>query len=105
VITVGHYRIDRTKAYGRTGKQLQQSLSTDGSPSDSHPLKSGIVLDPCVVHVIVLVRRCDFSLAAVRSALSTRVDPVLLLFGRPDPITKPAAEWLRGHLPGSDNCR
>jgi len=27
VVTVSHYRIDRTKACGRTGKQLQQSLS------------------------------------------------------------------------------
>ena len=79
--------------------------STDGSPSDSHPLKSGIVIDPCVMRVIVPVQRCDVSLAAACSALFTRVDPVLLLFGRPNPIMNPAAEWLRGHLPGSDHCR
>ena len=31
VVTVSHYRIDRTIACGRTGKQLQQSLSVVGA--------------------------------------------------------------------------
>lgn len=42
-------------------------------------------------------------LADAREHLSTWDDPAFALFGETDPISKPAAHWFRGLVPGSAN--